>query len=150
MIFTGSYRRTLDEKLRLSIPKHLRTSLGESNLFMAPGTERALVIYTEELFEELGRALNRLSPAAHEARSFSRLFYSQAQPVEVDRQGRLRIPPELAKLSGFEADVMLLGVRDRIEVWDCANWERFMGETQPSYDQLAERVLGDAHQLNAN
>lgn len=147
MLLTGSYRRTLDEKSRLAIPKQLRDALGIpeiSNLFIAPGTDRALVIYTAAVLEQIGRTLGKLSPAAKETRDFSRLFYAQAQPADVDRQGRLRIPPELAKLAGITADVVVVGVRDRIELWEATAWDAFLERTQPTYDELAETVFRDA------
>ena len=147
MLLTGSYRRNLDDKLRLAIPKQLRDALGfpENNgLFIAPGNDRALVIYTAEVLEQIGQKLSKLSPAAKETRDFSRLFYEQAQPAEVDRQGRLRIPPELAKLSGLHNEVVVIGVRDRIELWDSTAWDEFLNKTQPSYDDLAESVFRDA------
>ena len=101
MLLTGSYRRNLDEKLRLAIPKQLRDALGITSLFIAPGTDMALAIYTSEVLEQMGSMLSKLSPVARDTRAFSRLFYSQAQPAEVDRQGRLRIPPDLAKFGGL-------------------------------------------------
>lgn len=147
VLLTGSYRRNLDDKQRLSIPKQLRDALGfpeNNSLFIAPGTDRSLVIYTAELLEQIGRSLSKLSPAARETRDFSRLFYAQAQPAEVDRQGRLRISPDLAKLSGLLNEVVVIGVRDRIELWDAAAWDQFLEKTQPSYDDLAECVFRDA------
>jgi MraZ protein len=156
MLLTGSYRRTIDDKLRLAIPKSLRDALGISSysqtggeqkganknaLFIAPGTDNSLVIYTSEVLEQVGDSLAKLSPAAKEARAFSRLFYAQVQPADLDRQGRIRIPPELAKLSGIAGEVMVIGVRDRIELWDAASWDQFLLETQPSYDDLAESVF---------
>lgn len=150
MLLTGNYRRSLDEKLRLALPKPMRDELGEQCLFLTPGTDRALVVYTGDVLDQIGQALGRLSPAAKEARSFSRLFYSQAQPAEVDRQGRLRIPPELAKLSGLSGEVVVVGLRDRIEIWNADAWDRFLQETQPSYDELAERVMEEAHRMRDN
>lgn len=144
MLLTGSYRRMLDEKLRLAIPKQLRDALGlpeRNGLFIAPGTDRALVVYTAEVLAQIGESLGRLSPAAKETRNFSRLFYAQAQPAEVDRQGRLRLPPELAELCGLKSEVVVIGVRDRIELWDAAHWDAFLRDTQPSYDDLAESVF---------
>lgn len=136
----------MDDKLRLAIPKQLRDALGfpENNgLFIAPGNDRALVIYTAEVLEQIGSRLAKLSPAAKETRDFSRLFYAQAQPADIDRQGRLRIPPELAKLSSITNEVVVIGVRDRIELWDAAAWDQFLTQTQPSYDDLAECVFRD-------
>ena len=147
MLLTGSYRRTLDDKLRVAVPKQLRDALGfpgKTSLFITPGTDRALAIYTAEVLEQLGRSLDKLSPAAKEAREFSRLLYAQAQPAEVDRQGRMRIPPELAKLAGVQTEVVIIGVRDRIELWDATAWDAFLEKAQPSYDDLTERVLRDA------
>jgi MraZ protein len=149
VLLTGCYRRTLDDKSRLAIPKQLRDLLGfpqESSLYIAPGTDRALEIYTSAVLERIGQSLSKLSQAAKDTRAFSRLFYAQAQPAEVDRQGRLRVPPELASLAGITNEVMVLGVRDRIELWDPTTWEQFLAQNQSSYDQLAESVLGQAAQ----
>lgn len=147
MLLAGSYRRSLDDKLRIAIPKSLRDALGElekNSLFIAPGTDNSLVIYTAGVLEQVGDSLAKLSPAAKDARAFSRLFYAQVQPADLDRQGRMRIPPELAKLSGISGEVVVLGVRDRIELWDAAAWDAFLTTTQPSYDELAESVFRDA------
>jgi len=145
MLFTGSYRRSLDEKLRLAIPKQLRDlrsgGEGTSELFITPGTDHSLAIYTEKVLEELGERLAQSSPAAKDTRAFSRLFYAQAQPAEIDGQGRLRVPAELAKLARLTGEVVVLGVRDHIELWEAAAWEEFLTATQPSYDELAEKVL---------
>lgn len=145
-LLTGNYRRTLDDKLRLSVPKQMRDILGENSLFIAPGTDRALLVFTADVLQQIGDTLSKLSPAAQEARSFSRLFYALSQPIEIDRQGRLRIPPELAKLSGLNSEVVIVGVRDRIELWEAAAWDTFLQATQPSYDELAERVFREANQ----
>jgi MraZ protein len=146
MVLTGSYRRTLDDKKRLSIPKPIRENLGlpqQGNVYIAPGTDKALVIYTQETLDKLGQAMAKLSPAAKEARAFARLFYSQIQPAEVDRQGRMRIPGDLADLAGIQSEVVVIGVRDRLELWDAQTWQDFLSRTQPTYDELAERVLGE-------
>lgn len=153
MLLTGSYRRTLDEKSRLAIPKQLRDPLGfpeNTNLYIAPGSDRVLVIYTGEVLEQIGQALSRLSPAAKETRDFSRLFYAQAQPADVDRQGRMRIPPELAEIAGITVEVVVVGVRDRIELWDAAAWDEYLEKMQPSYDDLAEVVFREANSSQKN
>lgn len=146
-MLVGSYRRNLDDKMRLAIPKPLRDALGfpeKTDLFLTPGTDGSLAIYTAERLTELGAALAQKSPAAQETRAFMRLFYAQAQPAEIDNQGRLRIPTELGKLANLEGEVVLLGVRDHMEIWSSHAWEEFLSRTQPMYDQLAERAFGEA------
>lgn len=144
MLLTGSYRRTLDDKLRLAIPKQLRDAVGftdQTVLYLAPGTDGSLAIYTQDVFDQLGQRMAAASPAAQEMRSFSRLFYAQAQMAEVDKQGRLRIPPELAQLAKLTSEVVLLGVRDHMELWDAAAWMAYLTDNQPKYDRLAENAL---------
>lgn len=147
MLLTGSYRRNLDDKMRLALPKPLREALGfphPISLFLAPGTDQSLAIYPLGVLEQIGTALGALSPAGKESRAFSRLFYAQAQPAEVDRNGRLRIPVELAKWADLVSEVVVVGVRDRIEVWDSVVWDRFLEQNQPVYDSLAEAVWNQA------
>jgi MraZ protein len=74
-------------------------------------------------------------------RAFNRLFYAQVQRIELDRHGRLRLPAELAELALAGKDIVLLGVKDHIEVWDRDGWETYQSETQPHYDELAERAF---------
>lgn len=141
MLLTGTYPRTLDDKSRVAVPKHIREVLAGATLYITPGTDKALVVYTGEVLEEIGVHLGSQSQAAKETRAFSRLFYAQAQPVEIDKQGRMRIPAELASLNGFSNEVVIVGVRDRLEIWDAAAWNEFIQATQPSYDELAEKVF---------
>ena len=148
MLLTGSYRRNLDEKLRLALPKQLREQMGfplQTTLFIGPGTDRSIVVYTQQKLEKLGEAMDRLNPAAKDARAFIRLFYARAQPADVDRQGRMRIPSDLAGISDISTDaaeVVVLGVRDHIEIWSSVAWEEFLAKSQATYDELAESVLG--------
>lgn len=147
MLLTGNYRRSLDDKHRVAIPKQLRDAIEGERLFVTPGTDRALVVYPQLVLEQVGAALEKLSPAAPEARSFARLFYSQAQPAEIDRQGRLRFTPELVGFAGLTSEVVVVGVRDCFEIWDASHWDAFLNASQPGYDLLAERVLGEAKKL---
>ena len=82
-----------------------------------------------------------VSPTGPDVRAFARLFYAQAQQLEIDQQGRIRIPPELAKFAGLSREAMLLGVQDHLEIWDRGAWEAYVTERQPRYDQIAEAAF---------
>ena len=109
---------------------------------MAPGTDQSLALYPEEAFSRLADHLARTPPTRQEVRAFVRLFYARAQRVELDGQGRMRIPRELADLAGLEKDVVLLGVQDHLEIWSAARWEKYLGERQAHYDEIAEAAFG--------
>ena len=118
MLLTGTFHRSLDEKSRFAVPKRLRDALGHpgrnSSLYVAPGTDGSLGLYSEEAFSRLADQLAQGSPTGQDNRTFSRLFYAQAQNVELDRLGRIRIPPELLELVRISKEIVLLGVRDHL------------------------------------
>lgn len=147
MLLTGTFSRSIDEKLRVAIPKRLREDLGcppEGVVYVAPGTDGSLAIYTEESFGRLGERVAKASPAKQQVRAFTRLFYARAQRVELDRQGRIRIPPELAQLAQLDKDAVLLGVQDHLELWSADRWRKYLDEKQSHYDEIAEAALGDS------
>jgi MraZ protein len=144
MLLTGTFGRAVDEKLRVAIPKPLREALGtlaKGVLYVAPGTDGSLAIYTEEALAELARRLQQASPNAQDVRAFSRLFYARAQAVELDSQGRMRIPPELAALTGLAKEAVLVGVQDHLELWERGRWEQYVAQRQDQYDQIAEAAF---------
>ena len=151
MLLTGTFERSLDEKLRLAMPKTLREAFrGEKQLLLTPGTDGSLSLYSQNSFADLTAQLAVRSPSCHDVRAFSRLLYAQSHSVEIDSQGRVRIPGELARLANLEGDVVLLGVGDRVELWNKSRWEAYLAEQQPRYDQLAEAALSEKHQLSPN
>jgi MraZ protein len=135
----------MDEKQRIAIPKRLRDALQHDTellaLYVAPGTDGSLALYTEESFSSLAARLAAGPPTGQDVRAFSRLFYSQAQRVELDRQGRLRVPPELATLAALEKEVVLVGIQDHLELWNRERWQTYLAQRQAHYDDLAEKAF---------
>lgn len=141
MLLTGTFVRSIDEKLRLAIPKQLREALGdavEGTLYVTPHTDGSLAIYTEDSLSQVAAHLSAASPAGQDVRDFSRLFYARAQPAEIDDQGRIRIPAELATLAGLQREAVLLGVQDHMELWDKQHWDDYLAKRQERFDQIAE------------
>ena len=147
MLLTGQFKRSIDDKLRLAIPKRFRDGFSATKdnvptvLFIAPGTDGSLSLYTEEAFTRLADQLDARPSTSKEVRAFSRLFFSRAESLELDKQGRIRIPSDLAKLAELRDEAMLIGVRDRMEIWDLERWNRYIKETEANYDNLAEQAL---------
>jgi MraZ protein len=144
MLLTGTFTRAIDEKLRIAIPKTLREALGSSAkgvLYVTPGTDGSLALHTEGSLAVLAERLAASSPNAQDVRAFGRLFYARAQAVELDGQGRVRIPPELAQLAGLSKEVTLIGVQDHLELWDRQRWEQYVQARQNQFDQIAESAF---------
>lgn len=147
MLLTGTFQRAVDEKQRIAIPKPLREALGATEskvLFVTPGTDGSLALYTEAALAKLADRLAAASPNGQDVRAFSRLFYARTQAVELDSQGRVRIPPELAQLAGLANEAVLLGVQDHLELWDKSRWEQYVTHQQSRFDDIAESAFQPA------
>lgn len=141
VLFTGEFRRNLDDKLRVAIPKRVRGLFKDDDVsacYVAPGTDGSLAIFTEESFTQLAERLSHAKPTGQNTRAFSRLFYARAERVEIDSQGRIRIPNELGTLAGLTKEVVLIGVRDHLEIWDAGRWDEYLKSQQQNYDAIAE------------
>jgi len=144
MALTGTYPRTLDEKKRLAVPKGLREEFGESDLtslYVAPGTDRSLSLYSPAAFDRLARKIARQPVNRSNVRNYIRLFYARADKVDLDAQGRIRLPDRLVELAGLQRDVVLLGVHDHAEIWDAAAWEQFLATHSPEFDEIAAQAF---------
>jgi MraZ protein len=144
MLLTGLFSRSIDEKLRVAIPKRLREALECENrraIYLAPGTDQSLALYTEEAFARLADRLAQVSPTRQDVRTYNRLFYARAQRVELDSQARVRIPPELAEFARLEKEVVLLGVQDHLEIWAADRWKSYLADRQGHYDEIAEAAF---------
>jgi MraZ protein len=144
MLLTGTFFRAIDDKLRIAIPKHFRPVLvGESNapVYAAPGMDGSLGIYSEPAFQALADRLNKASPTGREVLAFGRLFYARAQALELDAQGRIRLPTDLATWAGITKDAVLIGVNDHLELWDKQRWDVYVADKQPKFDEFAESAF---------
>jgi MraZ protein len=147
MSLTGTYHRTLDDKQRLAVPKRLRDELWREEkpvLYVAPETEQALTLYSNEEFQRRAEMLARSLPQQTTLRNYHRLYYSQAEQLEVDAQGRIRLPERLVSFAGLAQEVVLLGVHDHVEIWDRERWQQFLDRHASGFDSLAHAALGEA------
>src|SRR5262245_30721751 len=142
MLLTGTHPRTLDDKKRLALPKRLREQLGEpETLFVTPGPDQCLWIYTQAALERLAETLDQTPATDAEARVFRRLYFAQTEAVDLDRAGRVLIPDRLVLFAGLQHDVVLIGVRDHLELWDGRRWQEYLSANAPRFDAVAEAAF---------
>jgi MraZ protein len=137
MLLTGTHPRTLDDKKRVALPKRIREQVGDiSQLFVTPGPDQSLWIYTKEELERLSAKLDQTPATDAQARIFRRLFFAQMEAVDLDRTGRILVPERLVQFAGLEHEVVLLGVRDHLELWDARRWNEYLAAHGPQFDKL--------------
>jgi MraZ protein len=139
MLLTGTYPRVLDEKHRLALPRRVREQLGEpATLYITPGPDQCLWLYTQPALEQLAARLDQSPATDAEARVFRRLYFAQTEAVEVDRSGRILVSDRLLQFGNLTHEVVLIGVRDHLELWDAQKWQRYLTENAPRFDAVAE------------
>ena len=131
-MFLGEHIHTLDAKGRVVMPSSLRRDL-EQGLVTTKGLDRCLVVFTTAGFEAEAARQSRHEWTEQRARDFARTFYGGATDQPLDAHGRLALPPALRAYAGLEHDVVILGVNDRIEIWDAATYARRQEENDQKY-----------------
>jgi len=139
MMLTGTHPRTLDDKKRMALPKRVREQLGEpETLFVTPGPDQCLWLYTQQGLERLADRLDQAPATDAEARVFRRLYFAQTEAVDLDRNGRILIPERLGQFASLQREVVLIGVRDHLELWDATRWQEYLTQHAPRFDRVAE------------
>ena len=142
MLLTGTHARSLDEKKRIALPKRVREQLGEvKQLFVTPGADQTLWLYDQRGLENIGAKLDQAPATDSEARVYRRLFFGQTEEVDIDGQNRISIPHRLLQFAGLEREVVLLGVRDHLEIWNAAKWQEYFVQHGPRFDAVAESAF---------
>ncbi|MEE3001671.1 MAG: hypothetical protein VX908_03130 [Planctomycetota bacterium] len=142
MLFTGEYEYTIDAKQRLAIPSDLRGRLDPRvhglAFYIAPGQEGSLWLWPELTFEAMAMAGEQSLIPDEELLEYEQLLYSQATRVDMDKAGRIRIPERMLKLADLGSSVVVLGVKDHLEVRDPQRWEQVR---EKKFAQQAEIML---------
>jgi MraZ protein len=119
--FEGSYQHSLDAKGRVVMPVDFRAGLADG-CHVAPGLDSCITVYPEETFERVRARVTEGARRGTRQRNVARAFIGNSRRVEVDRQGRVALPPMLRELAGLDREVVVVGVDERIEIWDLARW----------------------------
>jgi len=145
-MFYGEYSHGIDRKGRLILPAKFRDvckDRGIDKFFVTRGLDRCLFMFSEEEWRIQEKRFKNLSFTKQETRSFNRLFFSGAIDVAPDKQGRFIIPPYLKAYAGIKKDAVVIGVSNRIEIWDAQGWKNFYDTGNESFEQIAENMLDD-------
>jgi len=150
VLFTGEYEHAIDAKQRLAIPADIRAVLdphlhGEA-FYLVPGPNGALWLWPERIFQQMAGAMERSLLPAEEMMEFEELLFSQAARSELDSTGRIRLPERLLLWAGLTARVVILGVKDHLELRDPDAWNIRRQEKLDKHGEImlrARRALAE-------
>lgn len=138
-MFIGEYQHTLDAKGRMFVPSKFRDDLGDT-FIVTLGLDNCLFVFPQEEFERLKAKLDAISITNKDARTFARFFFAGASECEMDKQGRIMIPGKLRDYAGLSKDVTVVGVSNRVELWNTESWESTHSFENFSPDELSEKM----------
>lgn len=136
----GEFQHTIDTKGRLTMPARFRELLGEK-FIVTRGLDGCLFGYPMDQWEKLEAKLSEMPLAKKDARTFVRFFYSAATECEIDKQGRINIPNSLRTHGALQKNCVVIGVSNRIEIWDESRWNEFSNTSEESFDEIAENMI---------
>ncbi len=140
-MFLGEYKHSIDYKGRLSVPKKFRGQLKKESV-LTKGLDRCLFLYPSEGWETISNRVKELPVTASDARAFGRYLFSGATEIEFDQLGRIFIPEYLRDYAGLKKEVVVVGVLDRIEIWDKPRWTRMRKDVEAKGEEIAEKLTG--------
>lgn len=134
----GEYIHTIDAKGRVTIPAKFRDELG-SRFVVTRGLEDCLSAYSFERWKRIEDKLSEISLTNKAGMKLTRLIMGNAIECEVDKMGRILITQTLRDKAGLDKDVVLLGLGDRIELWDKAKWDEI--NSADAFDNMTDEEL---------
>ncbi len=143
-MFRGQFVHSVDAKGRVSLPSRFRDVLGAGGdpryiLTPDPGYP-CLHLYPFRHWEEYERRISELPSHDRRIVRFRRLYVSVAQEGEVDKVGRIRLPPEFRQRIQLDKDVVFAGMGKMVEVWAKKLWEDELEESAKEAPQILEEV----------
>ena len=138
-MFIGEYQHSVDAKGRMFIPAKFREELGEK-FIVTIGLDRCLFVFPTETFAIYKEKLDAISLANKDAREFTRFFFAGAGECELDKQGRILIPPKLRAYAKLDKDVTVVGVSGRVELWNTEDWKKEHSVENFSPEELSEKM----------
>ncbi len=121
-MFTGEYRHAVDDKGRLAVPSRMRAQLA-GPIYVARWLDACLAILPGGEWDAIAEKVAGLPMTDPAARALERRLFAGALETELDRQGRILLPPNLREFAGLEGEVVVVGSRSHAEIWSPARWD---------------------------
>ncbi|WAA13691.1 division/cell wall cluster transcriptional repressor MraZ [Fervidibacillus halotolerans] len=139
-MFMGEYRHNVDAKGRIIIPAKFREQLGEV-FVLTRGLDQCLFGYPMNEWKVIEEKIKSLPLTKKDARAFARFFFSGATECEIDKQGRINIPTPLISYGKIDKECVIVGVSNRIEIWNKTIWEEYFAKSEESFAEIAENMI---------
>ena len=125
-MFRGSFEHSVDAKGRVSVPSKFRDMIAEryeGKLVLTMDYDNCITVYPLEEWERFEEKVKALPQTQKEVKEFMRFLFSTATECELDKQGRILIPPALRDRAGISKTVTVVGIINKMEIWAKSAWD---------------------------
>jgi len=140
LMLQGEYNHNIDEKGRLIVPAKLRNEIGDSYM-ICKGMDGNLLMYSIIEWDKFASNLEKLPRMNANARKLVRHFLGSAHEGSFDKQGRVLVPQALRTYANLDKEIVLLGMQDKVEIWDKALREE-EEITKEEFYEISESMEG--------
>lgn len=139
--FLGQYTYTLDEKGRVSLPAPFRREAEEQRFVLLQVHPPALALYPESAWREVEDRLRGVLRNDPDARYWVLRVMSSAVEVVPDSQGRILIPSRLQDCAHLSGQVLMVGVIDKVELWNPSEFEGAVEGKEGDFARYAPQIF---------
>ena len=143
-LLTGEFECKLDAKGRLTLPSKVKSKLPEvsgNQLILSLGLEPCLVLYPLVEYRKIYSRIASMNEFDEEYRKLQRNFFRRITELELDSAGRLLVPKSMSKYAKLEKEIILVGMGNRMELWDAGVYEEFIINDNAEFSKLAQKHL---------
>jgi len=138
-MFRGANAINLDPKGRLTIPTRYRQALMDDCqgqlVCTIDNRQSCLLLYPLPNWDIIEEKISNFSTMNADERRISRLLIGHAHDVDMDKSGRVLVAPVLRQFANLDKEIMMVGQRNRIEIWSQKTWY-----AQVEEDRAAEQA----------
>ena len=150
-MFQGHSICSLDTKSRIIIPAKFRKYIkpeANNKLIITRGMEGCILVYPLNEWEKLTNGLSKLNVFDPKKRFFMREFMKYVNECELDSQNRILIPTQLVNYAKLNGEIVILGMLDKLEIWDPKTYEEYENKQDVSYEEVAKSISEEIFKEN--
>jgi MraZ protein len=140
-MLSGEYSVTLDDTGRIALPRKLRDFLSAGKIMLTKGADSCLWMFTLEQWELFEKTIySTTDQFSARGRRNRQQFIGPKQELDIDRQGRILIPPTLRDHAGLCKECIVLGQVDYIEIWDDERYKAYLRTSEEDFKAGLEEI----------
>jgi MraZ protein len=119
----------------------MRTEVAGSVVVLTRGVENCLWLFPPEEWKTFSENLvGSTSLFQEKARLIQRRMIAPAQETEIDKAGRIVIPPTLREYASLSKECIILGLKKYMEIWSETSYQAYLSENEAKFKEAAEEL----------